>query len=186
VRNATTTFVERRKEFRLPYEEKVIFSDGEKSLTAYASNLSRGGVFVTSLEPFAIDTQGYLSFFLPSQSQSLCVRARVVHVVFDRQRCEIDCGMGIYFSDLTEAQKSILNLHLLNEQVAYIELKKLLASSNPNSADIARCLKKLPALKRHDLLWLRYKVNRICTILESAQEMGSAPAESAAPLKKVV
>ncbi len=174
-------FIERRKEYRLPFNEKIIFTDGKKSMTAYATNLSRGGVFVTSLEPYPIDTDGFVAFFLPGQPTCLAVKAKVVHIVFDRQRCEIECGMGFQFQDLNESQKSLLNLQILNEQSAYLELKRVLAESIPDAADLARGLRKLPYLAGYDLLHLRYKVNRICTIFEPtpdpfAREMNPAVA----------
>jgi Tfp pilus assembly protein PilZ len=160
------TFVERRKEHRLPYTEKIIFTDGKTSRAFYAANISRGGVFVMSLEPYPIETSGHLAFTLPNHPMSLCVKAKVVHIVFDRQKCEIECGMGFQFCDLNESQKSLVNLHILNEKSIYLELKKLLEVTPPDGAEIGRVLKKMPALARFDLLGLRYKVNRICTIFE--------------------
>ncbi len=163
-------FTERRLEYRLPFNEKIIFTDGKVSMTAYATNVSRGGIFVTSLEPYPIDSNGYIAFFLPGQPTCLCVKAKVVHIVFDRQRCEIDCGMGFQFEELNESQKSLLNLQILNEQSAYLDLKRILAESVPDSEELARGLRKLPALEGNDLLNLRYKVNRICTIFEPAPD----------------
>ena len=159
-------FVERRREYRLPYDEKVIFTDGDKSATAYAVNVSRGGIFAKTLDPYPIDTTGFLAFFLPNHPQSFCVRAKVAHIVFDRQRCEVECGMGFQFVELDESHKSIMNLHILNEQRNYLELQKILAAERPDRAALAVCLKKMPALARLDLLGLRYRVNRICTIFE--------------------
>jgi Tfp pilus assembly protein PilZ len=163
-------FIERRKEYRLPFNEKIIFTDGSTSMTAYAANLSRGGVFVTSLEPFPIDTNGFIAFFLPNQPTCLTVKAKVVHIVFDRQRCEVECGMGFQFQELTESQKSLLNLQILNEQSAYLELKRILSDEVPDAGELARAIKKLPTLEGHDLLHLRYKVNRICTIFEPSPD----------------
>lgn len=173
-------FIERRKEYRLPFNEKIIFTDGKNSLTAYAANLSRGGLFVTSLDPYPIDTSGYIAFFLPNQPTCLCVKAKVVHIVFDRQRCEIECGMGFQFQELNESQKSLLNLQILNEQSAYLELKQILAESVPDGGELQRALKKLPALVGMDLLHLRYKVNRICTIFEPAPDPFARDSEAAA------
>jgi Tfp pilus assembly protein PilZ len=164
-------FIERRKEYRLPYGEKVIFTDGAKSGTAYGVNISRGGVFVTTLEPYPIDTTVNLAFCLPSLTSSFCVKGKVAHIVFDRQRCEVECGMGFMFLELNEQQKSTLNLHILNEQSTYLELKKLLLKERPNPTEIARCLKRLPALEGYDLLRLRYRVNRICTIFEPSPSL---------------
>ena len=160
-------FTERRREYRLPYEEKIIFTDGTKSLTAYAVNISRGGIFAKTLEPYPIDTAGYLAFMLPQHPQSFCVKAKVAHIVFDRQRCEVDCGMGFQFLELNESHKSILNLHILNEQRNYLELKKILSADKPDSVQLALCLKKMPNLAKLDLLALRYRANRICTIFET-------------------
>jgi len=166
-----SNFIERRKEYRLPYHEKVIFTDSTQSFTAYAINISRGGLFVTSLDPLPMDTPLNMGFLLPSQPKAFCVKARVAHIVFDRQRCEVDCGMGLMFLDLNESQKSILNLHILNEQATYQELKRLLEAENPNSAEVQKKIKHMPHLQRYDLLGLRYKVNRICTIFEPAPSL---------------
>lgn len=173
---STTKFIERRKEYRLPFGEKIIFSDGKKATTSYAANVSRGGLFVVSLDPYPIDTTGYLAFLLPNQPVSVCVKAKVVHIVFDRQRCEIECGMGFQFMDVNESQRSILNLHILNEQATYLELKKLLSEPRPDQIELEKTLRKMPSLARYDLLGLRYKVNRICTIFEPAPEISSGAA----------
>lgn len=173
-------FVERRKENRLPFKDKVIFTDGHKSATAHSVNISRGGIFAVSMDPYPIDTQVMLAFMLPSQSASFCVKAKVAHIVFDRQRCEVECGMGIMFLDLTDAQKSILNLHILNEQTAYLELKKVLANPKPDPALLQKYLKRIPSLQEPDILGLRYRVNRICTIFEPAPSVGAEAARRSA------
>lgn len=161
-------FIERRKEYRLPFADKVIFTDGTRSWTAYAINVSRGGVFVTSLDPLPIDTTVNLAFMLPNHPTSLCLKAKCAHIVFDRQRCEVECGMGFAFLEINDSHKSILNLHITNQQTAYMELKKLLAEDKPDAAEISKRLRTLPTLAGYDLLALRYRVNRICTIFEPA------------------
>lgn len=160
-------FNERRREHRLPYEDKMIFTDGTRSLTGYAVNISRGGMFMKTLDPLPIDTVGHLAFTLLSHKESFCIRAKVAHLVFDRQRCEVDCGVGFMLLDVSDAHKSILNLHILNEQKTYLELKKILAPARPDSHQLAVALKKMPSLAKLDLLALRYKVNRICTVFET-------------------
>lgn len=176
----TTQFIERRKEYRLPYHDKVIFTDLKNSFTAYGVNISRGGIFVTSLDPLPIDTPVYMAFCLPNQPKAFCVKGRVAHIVFDRQRCEIECGMGLMFMEANESQKSTMNLHILNEQSNYLELKKLLASENPNTVEIQKRLRTMPYLQKYDLLGLRYKVNRICTIFEPSPQLGPGGVPKAA------
>ena len=164
-------FVERRKEYRLPFFGKVIMTDGTKSVTAYAANISRGGAFVMTLDPYPIDTICHVSVLFPEQSQSLCFKAKAAHIVFDRHRCEVECGMGLQFVELAEFQRSILNVHILNQKAAYLELKQILAASNPNAGLVARFFKRLPHLNGLDLLALRYRVNRVCTLFEANGEM---------------
>lgn len=158
----------RRMDFRLPFHEKVIFTDGNSGGAAYAVNISRGGMFVATLDPMPIDGVLRMAFCFPNQMQSFCAKAKVAHIIYDRQGCEIDCGMGFQFLELNEAQKSVLNLHIVNEQTAYLDLKKLLIDKSPNASDISTCLKGLSCLRQRDLLDLRYRVNRICTIFEPA------------------
>ncbi|MBI4402792.1 MAG: PilZ domain-containing protein [Deltaproteobacteria bacterium] len=160
------SFIERRREYRLPLHQKVICTDGQRSSTAFAVNISRGGLFVATLDPFPIDTELLAVLLLPHQPTTVCTRLKVVHVVFDKQRCEMECGMGLQFVGLAESLISILNLHMLNEKMAYLELKKLLAPSKPNLKEIYRRVSKLPFLRGEDLAELRYKVNRICTLFE--------------------
>ena len=163
-------FIERRKEHRLPYFDKVIFSDGTNTLTAHAINISRGGVFVTTMDSLPIDTIGYMAFMVASHSMSLCVRARIAHIVFDKQRCEVECGMGVQFLELSKSNFNILNLHILNDQSTYLELREILKDEKPDPAAVTRLRRKLPGLERYDLLGLRYRVNRVCTIFDQSNE----------------
>lgn len=163
------SFAERRKEYRLPYGEKIIFTDGTRSMTAHAANISRGGLFVKTLDPFPIDTTGFLTFALPQQANALIIRSKVAHLVFDKQRCEVECGMGFQYLDITKSQSSALNLHVLNEQTAYLELNELLKTERPNAAAVQKLLNRLPSLLERDLLGLRYRVSRICTLFESSK-----------------
>lgn len=161
-------FTERRKEHRLPFDYKIIFSDGIKSIAAYALNLSRGGTFVRTLQPFPIDTRGLLLFIIPGKAKTLCLKGKVVHVVFDRQRCEVDNGMGIQFQELSDSQRTDLNEYVSDQQAAYLSLQKLVNVERPNFVEMEPLIRSIPSLKGLDLLGLRYRINRVCTIFEAA------------------
>lgn len=162
----TDNFQEKRKEYRLPFFEKAIFTDGTRSLTANASNMSRGGLFLSTLDLFPIETTGHVAFCFPYQTHSVCLKVKVVHLVFDKQRCDVECGMGLFFLDVSDSLRSLLNLHILNEQTSYLELKRLLAVPRPDFTEIRKHLKAIPHLQGLDLLALRYRVNRVCTLFE--------------------
>ncbi len=168
--------INRRREYRLPYFEKVIFTDGNRNLTAHAINISRGGLFVTTLDSFPIEASGFLAFMLSSHSRSLCIKARVAHVVYDRQRSEVECGMGLQFLEPTQVHLNILNLHILNDQNNYLALKELLKEERPNTLSLKQLKNKLPGLEHYDLLGLRYRVNRICTLFENPTVANSSTA----------
>lgn len=161
-------FTERRKEYRLPFEQRVIFADDSGSMAAYALNISRGGLFLRSLDPYPLETTGHVAFMLPGYDSTLCLRAKCAHIVFDRQRCEVECGMGFQFIDMSDEHRALLNQHIINEQEAYMQMKVLLAVPTPDPEKLATCLRILPFLKGNDLLALRYRVNRICTLFEPA------------------
>lgn len=82
--------------------------------------------------------------------------------------------MGFQFLEVSDALRSILNLHILNEQTAYMELKKVLAEQRPDGEEIERSRRKIPSLREPDLLALRYRVNRICTIFEPTPSAGES------------
>ena len=159
-------FQEKRKEFRLPFFTRVVFTNGSKSLAANASNMSRGGVFVSTLDLFPIETTGFVAFCFPYQTKSVCLKVKVVHLVFDRQRCDVECGMGLFFLDMSDSLRSLLNLHILNEQASYMELQRLLKVARPDFTEIQKHLKAIPHLQDLDLLSLRYRVDRVCMLFE--------------------
>ena len=169
-------FVNRRREHRLPYFDKVIFSDGKKYMTAHAINVSRGGIFVTTLDSFPIETTGHLAFTLSSHPKSLCAKVRVAHTVYDTQRSEVECGMGLQFLDITQVQLNLVSLHILTDQSHYLELREVLKDEKPDMANIKRLRSKLPGLDHYDLLGLRYRVSRICTLFDQSSMSNSSTA----------
>ncbi len=162
-----TKFIERRREYRLPFMEKAIFTDGTKTITARCGNISRGGMFLLTLDPFPIESEGHLLFMLPGQSDSLCLKAKAVHIVQETKKCEIECGMGFIFSELTSHARSRLNLFILAEQMAYMELRDILKAERPDNKLMLKIINKLPWLKGLDLLGMRYRVDRVCAMFEA-------------------
>lgn len=161
-----SSFIERRKDSRLPYYHKVVLTDGVKTMVGSAMNISRGGLFITSLSPFPIDTRAHAIFLLPNHPETLQVKVKIAHVVFDRFRAEVECGMGCEFFDVDASARTLINLHILSAQETYAQLQRLLAEPQPNFPAIQACLQKVPHLDGSDLAELRYRVNRICTIFE--------------------
>ncbi len=161
---------DRRKDYRLPFGGRTVLTDGRVTLTAYAGNISRGGMFLLTLTPFSIETPLNLSFLLPQHPGSLSLKGQIAHIVMDNKRCEVDCGIGVSFLELNDAQKTILNVHMANQKTAFLDLRKLLSLENPDLAEIDRYREILPTLKNLDLLALRYRVERVCTLFEPSAD----------------
>jgi len=160
-------FVEKRQYHRLPFSEKLLLTDQKKGMVGGALNLSRGGLFLKTLNPFPIDSIGLVTFMLPGQDRSISFKGKVAHLVFDRQRAEVDCGMGIQFIDIDPKHQSLLDDFLEREKTAYLALNEVLKNRHPSFLEINRYLQQLQLLRGLDLSELRYRVARICTLFET-------------------
>lgn len=172
----TNNFIEKRKFYRLPFWEPLLITDGKKTVTGGALNMSRGGVFLKTLNTLPLDSMGHITFVIPGHKKSICLKAKVAHLVFDKQRAEVDCGMGIQFVELSNQHQKMIDDFLDAEKDAYLSLAKVLQDRRPSNVDIERHLQQLGYLKGLDLSSLRYKVRRICTIFEEGQLDGVARA----------
>ena len=149
--------------------DRIIFTDGKISSTSTAANISRGGLFVKTLDPHPIESEGIVLFPLPDEAQVLTVEAKVIHVVMDRVKCEVECGMGMQFLAITDVQRKALDSYIAKEMKGYSELKRILASPDVSLIELKDQLRNFPELGGIDLLGLRYRVNRICTIFEPTE-----------------
>lgn len=75
----------------------------QQLLTDYSVNLSAGGMFIETLEPFAADTPLTLEFNLPGNPQAIHCRGRVAWVNHDEQPASpaLPPGIGVQFIDLS-------------------------------------------------------------------------------------
>ena len=160
-------FIEKRRFYRLPFIESILTTDGQNTVVGRALNIGRGGVFQKTLKPLPIGSVGLVGFILPGQEKSISFKAKVAHLVFDRQRAEVDCGMGLQFIEVEPEHQKLLDEFIENEKAAYLSLDKVLKNRRPEGADIERYLKQLTHLRGMDLSSLRYRVARICTIFET-------------------
>lgn len=161
-----TTFIEKRRYFRLPFGEALLVTDSQSTVVGGALNISRGGVFLKTLNPLSLDSIGHVSFVLPGSKKSICFKAKVAHLVFDRQRAEVDCGMGLQFVEMDAKNQRILDQYIENEKEAYQALNQILKARRPLATNIDVHLQQLTHLRGLDLSELRYRVARICTIFE--------------------
>ena len=168
-------FIEKRKYYRLPFGESSLLTDGKNTVVGGALNLSRGGIFLKTLNPLPINSYGYLSFVIPGQQNSVSLKVKVAHLIFDRQRAEVDCGMGLQFVEVSLRHQQFIDSYLQQIKNAYLELQRILKPRRPSVSEIEKQLALVKDLRGLDLSSLRYRVNRICTIFESAPELAQLP-----------
>lgn len=98
----------RRGEVRHLLVQKVTGS--ANTFLGYAKNLSRGGIFISTVNPKDINTALTVNFKIPDSEIYITCDARVTWIKdFDPEK-RIDPGMGLEFSDLSiEAREGIDN-----------------------------------------------------------------------------
>jgi type IV pilus assembly protein PilZ len=103
---------EKRRHARAPLRARVDFElvSDETFLFEYASNLSRGGIFLATHNPLPVGTKLVLRFALPDEpSRTIRVAGRVTWVnPYVQGGKNLNPGMGIEFVDLShEDQEAI-------------------------------------------------------------------------------
>ena len=160
------TSIEKRAQYRLPFHYPIIVTHPNYSFTGYSSNISKGGIFVSTMLDLPVGDKVKILFKLPEHPTTLCLNAIITHRILEEQKCEIDCGIGLKFDNIPPKQQSLINLHMLNEKEYYFKLHKILSTPLPSLAEIKKWVEKLPHLKHMDIIELKYKVDRVCLVLE--------------------
>ena len=161
---------ERRTQYRLPFYYPIVVIHPKKTFTAYTTNLSKGGLFVATTLPLNEGEKVKIIFKLPEHTHTFCLDALIAHRIWEEQKCEIDCGIGLKFINIKPKIQSLINLHMLNERDYYKELRSLLKETSPPIEEINKIVKKLSHLKNMNIMELRYKVERVCIILDKFEK----------------
>ena len=105
-----------RKAFRSPIIILKVSEDGTREhLFGYARNISRSGLFITSINPRKPGEQYSISFKIPDTP--ICVRCRceVIWMRKFKRNSTHDPGFGVRFLDLPEDAALALDKWILNQ-----------------------------------------------------------------------
>jgi uncharacterized protein (TIGR02266 family) len=94
---------------RTPTKIEVMFREYGAFVKAYMLNVSNGGLFVKTEEPFPLDHPVSLRLILPSDSTPLDIEGRVVWINPKGRKNSFPKGMGIQFEKMDEAARNKLN-----------------------------------------------------------------------------
>lgn len=102
---------ESRKEPRVSIFVRVDFKDKEDFIYYYSRNLSRGGIFIQTVDPLPPGTPIFLQLSLPGNPQPLEVESKVIwsRKEENEEGNKSIPGMGIQFLRIDEQNKKILD-----------------------------------------------------------------------------
>jgi len=95
---------DRRNRQRFPAEVKIDYRSVGSFITDYSANMSKGGVFVQTSLPLAVDTKVKLRVTLPGHQLPFCLDG-VVRWSRSAKDGEPNPGMGIQFDNFDDATK---------------------------------------------------------------------------------
>ena len=129
---------ERRNYPRAPIELKVEYRRLNTFFADYTRNISRGGTFIKTETPLAIDTEFIFKLKIPSLTEPITLKGKVKWVVAPENSTEESpAGMGIKFiyttveeRDLIETKVERLMIDSLGQHLYQKLLKK-----NPGSKE---------------------------------------------------
>ena len=97
-----TDSVEKRDQERLDKVFSVYISGAWGSAFGIARNISEGGIFIETIDPYPLGSKMEVIFTLPGGDTEMTVVGEVVHLCFLNQtagggQCKVMVGMGVRF-----------------------------------------------------------------------------------------
>ncbi len=106
---------ERRASPRATTKIEIVFKESGAFYKAYMLNVSRGGLFIKTDSPLALETSVLLLLKIPSETETMEIEGRVVWVNPKSRKNSFPKGMGIQFvqmkSEDEEKIKSFVEEH---------------------------------------------------------------------------
>ena len=95
----------KRRAARLHHEIPVAYRSVGSFLTDWATNISRGGLFINTRKPLPVGTAVKILVQLPGASFPFQLGGRVTRITEYANRANMVPGMGVEFTDVNDAQK---------------------------------------------------------------------------------
>ena len=95
----------KRRAMRLHHEIPVAYRSVGSFLTDWATNISRGGLFINTRKPLPVGTNVKILVQLPGTAFPYHLEGRVTRVTEYDNRANLVPGMGLEFTDVDDAKR---------------------------------------------------------------------------------
>ena len=109
-------FQDRRRDLRHPIIVFKVAEEGTRPhLFGYASNISRGGLFIESINPRSPGDRYDITFQVPNTEISVNCQCEVIWARRYESRNRRPAGYGVRFADLSEASAFLIDQWIVNQ-----------------------------------------------------------------------
>jgi len=158
--------IENRKAYRLPFRSKFVFGTDDEVRTGNTTNISAGGVYVMTLDPFPRETQVRCLFMLTPDGPPLCVDGVVKRVVSPSVSLEETPGIGLNFVDINDQIAESMNNFMTETRKDFEIASTLLMAGEPDLASLEPLLEKMHLPPYSDFGELKFFIERILKAIE--------------------
>ena len=163
---------ENRRSYRLPFRTKFVVGTESRVITGNAINISAGGIFVMTLDPFPRETICRCVFQLEPRSPPISCESIVKRVIASTGGLEETPGMGMNFTE-TGNNNLVRIKSFMEENKKNFELAStILSSGEPDLVSLEPLVRQMHLPPHLDLGELRFYVERILRTVELIESGG--------------
>lgn len=163
--------IENRRNYRIPFREKFVFSTPSGVFAGNGVNISKGGAFVSLLDNPQIRTglKCRALFKLKPNSKPISLNAEVKRVIASTVNPETVPGLAFEFESVNPEIQDILNLYLEESRKNFEVIATILNSGEPDLLTLDPLLATVQVPPFADLGELRFHVERILQSIEMVE-----------------
>ena len=115
--------INQRRAMRAPLiVEKIPCDDGHKTFFGYAKNVSRGGLFIATVNPRELGEKFLIEWTLPTKpSYTIRCQCEVVWKQHFQRKGANEPGMGLRFLDLSVADGGIVDKWVAEQATTFVK-----------------------------------------------------------------
>lgn len=163
--------IENRRNYRIPFREKFVFSTPAGVFAGNGVNISKGGAFVSLLENPQIKTglKCRALFKLNPNSKPISLDASVKRVIASTSNPETVPGLAFEFEGVDAQIQNILDQYLEESRKNFEIISTILGSGEPDLLTLEPLLASVQVPPFADLGELRFHVERILKSIEMVE-----------------